>query len=202
MKTITIGRGPENTVTLDDPKISRHHALLRCYPFGKMEIVDLSQNGTFVNGMRIPSNKPYPLTRKDIVTFAHAEKLDWKQVPVPYRRIKLLVLWAIAMFAVILIGSYFYSKHSGLGTGIEDSPQVGIPESSSRGFTPVDSIKRGDNKSDKRFVFPQTKSNNNSKGEKKEINIDTTKTQKTEKDGLPNDVLPKKEDTLEQSVLL
>ena len=200
MKTITIGRGPENMVTLDDPKISRHHALLRCYPLGKIEIVDISQNGTFVNGMQIASNKPYPLTRKDIVIFAHAEKLDWKRVPAPYRRIKYLIMLAIALIAAIIIGSYFYARRDTSHTGIDDAPPptptpvgVSVPGC---GLTPADSIKKTEKKSDDRFIFPQNKKTN-SKGRNEERKKETSKTQKEDKD-----VPSKKEDVQEQSVLL
>ena len=199
MKTITIGRGPENMVTLDDPKISRHHALLRCYPWGKMEIVDISQNGTFVNGMQIASNKPYPLTRKDIVIFAHAEKLDWKRVPAPYRRIKYLIMLAIALIAAIIIGSHFYAKRDTSHTGLDDAPSptpVGVGVPGGCGLTPADSIKKTEKKSDDRFIFPQNKKTN-SKGRNEERKKETSKTQKEDKDVPSN-----KEDVQEQSVLL
>lgn len=162
MKTITIGRGPENMVTLDAPQTSRHHALLRCYPFGKLEIVDLSQNGTYVNGMRIASNKPYPITRKDIVIFAHAEKLNWKRVPAPYRRIKYLTLLILALIAAIIIGIYYYANRDTSHTGIEDVPQYAAPAIPA----PIqkDSIKKKTIDPEKKFVFP-------SKSEAKKKNV-------------------------------
>lgn len=195
MKTITIGRGPENMVTLDDPKISRHHALLRCYPWGKMEIVDISQNGTFVNGMQIASNKPYPLTRKDIVIFAHAEKLDWKRVQSPYRRIKYLIMLCVALLAAIIIGLYFYSKREISHTGIEDAPQYAAPAIPTPKVSVPDKVKEEEKKTDDRFVFPQNKKTN-SKEKKEEKKKDASKTQKNDKDE-PS----KKEDAQEQSVL-
>lgn len=196
MKTITIGRGPENMVTLDDPKISRHHALLRCYPLGKMEIVDISQNGTFVNGMQIASNKPYPLTRKDIVIFAHAEKLDWKRVPAPYRRIKYITLLIIALLTAIISGLYFYSKRDTSHTGIEDAPQYVAPAVPSSKSNVPENTKEEEKKSDDRFVFPQNKKNN-SNGKQKEKHKEKSKTQKQEKDESS-----KPEEVPEQSVLL
>lgn len=198
MKTITIGRGPENMVTLDDPKISRHHALLRCYPWGKMEIVDISQNGTFVNGMQIASNRPYPLTRKDVVSFAHAEKLDWKRVPAPYRRIKHILLLIIAFIALIIWGAYIFSKHNP-HMSLKDAPPP--PCVLSNGRTPVDSIVdsiKSEKKSDDRFVFPQPKKTN-TKEKKKAANKDTSKTQTQEKDEVS---MPEEVPEQEQSVLL
>jgi pSer/pThr/pTyr-binding forkhead associated (FHA) protein len=51
--TITVGRGTENDVVLDDPKVSRRHARIRCVG-GTCHVQDLdSSNGTFINGERI-----------------------------------------------------------------------------------------------------------------------------------------------------
>jgi len=50
---VTIGRDPASTLVVDDLMVSRHHAELRPTSDG-YEIVDLgSQNGTFVNGVRV-----------------------------------------------------------------------------------------------------------------------------------------------------
>lgn len=49
----TIGRDPKNDLTLDDPRVSRNHALVRVTTEG-VTLTDLnSGNGTFVNGQRI-----------------------------------------------------------------------------------------------------------------------------------------------------
>jgi hypothetical protein len=193
MKTITIGRGPENQVTLDDPKISRRHALLRCYPLGKMEIVDLSQNGTFVNGMQIANNKPYPLTRKDIVIFAHAEKLDWKQVPSPYRRIRNLILLTVTLVVAIIVCLYYFTKIDTSRTGIENAPQYVGPTIPSPKSNATENVKVEENKSDNRFVFPQHKKGNPKGTDKQKEAPKTNKQEKTE----PS----KKEEFQEQSVL-
>lgn len=50
-ETITLGREVDNTITLDDPRISRHHARLQLLPTGTVLIEDLgSMNGTFIEG--------------------------------------------------------------------------------------------------------------------------------------------------------
>ncbi|NDJ79160.1 MAG: FHA domain-containing protein, partial [Chloroflexi bacterium] len=50
---ITIGRRHDNTIVLDDSRISRQHAQLR-YRQGAFVLYDLgSRGGTFVNGARI-----------------------------------------------------------------------------------------------------------------------------------------------------
>jgi pSer/pThr/pTyr-binding forkhead associated (FHA) protein len=52
--------------------ISRSHAELRLdSPAGGVTVVDLgSSNGTFVDGVRIPANKPIPLKNGAVVRFA------------------------------------------------------------------------------------------------------------------------------------
>jgi ABC-type multidrug transport system ATPase subunit/pSer/pThr/pTyr-binding forkhead associated (FHA) protein len=50
---VTIGRDPGNAIVVDDLMVSRHHAELRPTATG-FEMVDLgSQNGTFINGVRV-----------------------------------------------------------------------------------------------------------------------------------------------------
>jgi phage tail-like protein len=59
---LTIGRTPENSLSLADTLVSRHHAELRMEPEGPT-LTDLrSSNGTFVEGIRLPPNQPRLLT--------------------------------------------------------------------------------------------------------------------------------------------
>ena len=170
MKTITIGRGPENMVTLDDPQTSRHHALLRCYPLGKIEIVDLSQNGTFVNGISNLKRLYGAGTR--------------------YRRFKLLILSILALLVAIIAGAIFLANRDKSITGIENAPassgiSAPIPQNS-------DSLKNKEKQEDieKRFVFPQKskdkknkgKSENKKVGNKKEDNNKESKDEKQEQE--------------------
>jgi DNA-binding CsgD family transcriptional regulator len=54
---ITIGKSPDNDVVLDDPVVSRLHAVIERYAAG-WAIRDLgSRNGTYVNGERIGSER-------------------------------------------------------------------------------------------------------------------------------------------------
>ena len=106
MKVISIGRGEDCNIVLSDNVISRRHAILKIHATGKMELIDMGQNGTFVNGIKLTPNVPYPVTRKDIVSFAHVKQLDWSLIPnttLIYRYIALgiisaLVIAIIAMF--------------------------------------------------------------------------------------------------------
>lgn len=172
MKTITIGRGPENMVTLNDAKTSRRHALLRCHPTGKMEIVDLSQNGTFVNGMKIPSNKPYPISRKDIIVFAHAETLNWDDVPNPYRFIKISALVLLLCIILLCVGIGLYSFIDSRRPSIEEAPEYVEPSvSATEGKTQEDTTQKA--KVKKKIVFPtksksKEQTNKDAKEEKKD----------------------------------
>lgn len=51
MKTITIGRHPDNNVVINDPIVGRHHLRIMQYDDGHYSVLDLnSTNGTYVNG--------------------------------------------------------------------------------------------------------------------------------------------------------
>lgn len=101
MKVITIGRDPECNIVLDDNLISRRHAVLRLHGTGKIEIIDYSSNGTFINGTRIVSNTPLKIHRKDAVSFAHAKTLDWSQIPDPSRKPRMIII--IVFIALVLV---------------------------------------------------------------------------------------------------
>src|SRR5690242_3465141 len=59
---LTIGRTPDNDLSLPDTLVSRHHAEIRLEPEG-LTLTDLhSSNGTFVDGARLPPNQPRLLT--------------------------------------------------------------------------------------------------------------------------------------------
>lgn len=109
MKIITIGRGEDCNIILSDPVISRKHALLKIYPTGKMEIVDMGQNGTYVNGVRLAPNTPYPVTRKDVISFAQVRQLDWKSVPDNMLYIK-YVLAGVAVILVLVLALFIKNR--------------------------------------------------------------------------------------------
>jgi two-component system response regulator HupR/HoxA len=50
----TIGRAPGNTIVLENPKVSRQHAVIRVHEDGSYVVSDLgSANGTYLNGRRV-----------------------------------------------------------------------------------------------------------------------------------------------------
>lgn len=103
MKTVTIGRGDGCTITIDDEMMSRRHAIIKIPTFGGMEIVDMSKNGTFVNGVRLRPNVPFPVTRKDVVNFADVHQLDWSKIPDPLKYYKLGAIVVAGIIVLILV---------------------------------------------------------------------------------------------------
>ena len=102
MKVYSIGRDQGCDIVMNDNTdvISRRHAVLNVMSSGKMTIVDQSQNGTYVNGIRISSNVPVPVTRKDNISLAHVARLDWNRVP---KTIGITQYAIIAVAAVVII---------------------------------------------------------------------------------------------------
>lgn len=103
MKVYSIGREYGCDIVIDDNTdvISRRHATLNVSPSGKMTIVDMSHNGTYVNGIRISPNVPVPVTRKDNISFAHVARLDWERIPNTQATILRYVL--LGVLAVVLV---------------------------------------------------------------------------------------------------
>jgi len=140
MKTITIGRGDGANIIIDNEMISRRHAILKISTFGKMEIVDMGRNGTFVNGIRLRPNVPFPVTRKDVVRFADKDspyKLDWSLVPDNSKIYKIAIAAIIALLAIILLVFSIRScisneeKKPSAPTYIETAPEQTPMENSS-----------------------------------------------------------------------
>ncbi|MCD9194317.1 ABC transporter ATP-binding protein/permease [Streptomyces albireticuli] len=69
-RTVRIGRGADNDLTVDDLVVSRRHAELRALPDGGYEIVDLgSHNGTYLNGSLVHRA---PVRPGDIIGIGHS----------------------------------------------------------------------------------------------------------------------------------
>lgn len=106
MKIISIGSSKGCNIYIDADGISKRHALIYIEPTGKMQIVDTSENGTFINGARIKSHTATPVKRRDIVTFANGQRLDWRRVPNPSKKVYWVVgvlLLCITCLAVFLL---------------------------------------------------------------------------------------------------
>ena len=65
--SVTIGRGADNSVQIDDESISRRHAVLHVGPV--MRIEDLgSSNGTKLRDVAIPPNRPHDVNVNELMT--------------------------------------------------------------------------------------------------------------------------------------
>lgn len=82
-KVYTIGRDSTCDIVIMDPTdvVSRLHATLKVNGNGKYVLIDQSTNGTYVNGIRMTTNEEVPVTRKDVISFAHIRDLDWNKIP-------------------------------------------------------------------------------------------------------------------------
>lgn len=112
MKSYTIGREENSNIIISDPSkmVSRHHATLTVNGT-KMTIMDHSSNGTFINGIKISSNTPVPVTRKDVVSFANIYDLDWNRIPNPANKIVTICCSAFIAIAAIVAATYYVVQH-------------------------------------------------------------------------------------------
>ena len=75
----TLGRAPDNDIILEDPKVSRHHAVI-AFTGERYSITDLeSANGAFVNGIMVRESN-HPLRAGDVISLGDTE-LTFYEVP-------------------------------------------------------------------------------------------------------------------------
>jgi len=77
MKTIRVGRSPQNDVVLENDKlVSSQHLQIVCDENKLFYIKDLnSTNGTFLNGRKITGDKVFPLFLSDSIRIGKTELL-------------------------------------------------------------------------------------------------------------------------------
>lgn len=131
-KTYTIGRDSQCDIVINDQTdvISRVHAILRIAGRRKMTITDQSCNGTYINGIRIASNVEVPVSRKDVISFAHIRDLDWSELPgAGHTGWKYLLVSLLSVFMLVGIGYGIYRQLNGnIKPGMpEDKPQTAMP---------------------------------------------------------------------------
>ena len=103
-KVYTIGRDPSCDIVIADSTdvVSRVHASLKVKGTGKYLLVDQGRNGTYINGIKMSPNEEIPVTRKDVISFAHVADLDWNQIPKEKSK---GMLWGIlTAMAIVIIG--------------------------------------------------------------------------------------------------
>ncbi|MEM4261216.1 MAG: FHA domain-containing protein [Candidatus Woesearchaeota archaeon] len=87
-KIIRIGRGKDNDIVVDNPNVSKNHAIIK-FINNSIIIEDLnSSNGTYVNNKKISSSV---ITEKDEVTLSKHYKLDIKSLTIKSDIIKTTV---------------------------------------------------------------------------------------------------------------
>ena len=128
-KVYTIGRDPQSDIVINDNTdvVSRLHATIRIEG-SKMFLIDQSQNGTYVNGMRMSANEEIPVSREDTISFANVAELDWTLLPDPkkaqMKTIGIVVAALIAIAAIVFGVLYFTNNNKGQTT--EEKPDTTI----------------------------------------------------------------------------
>lgn len=112
-KVYTIGRDEACDIVINDHTdvVSRLHATLRYEGKGKYVLVDQSLNGTYVNGIKMTANEEIPVTRKDVISFAHVQELDWSRVPKPGLSGVAKGLIAVVVVLLLAAGCYWGWKY-------------------------------------------------------------------------------------------
>lgn len=81
-KSVTVGRDALSTIMVNDPEVSRQHALIFRASSGIFQIQDLgSTNGTYVNGNRLGS-EPSVLKPLDVITMGGAVTLVLREIEI------------------------------------------------------------------------------------------------------------------------
>lgn len=175
MKAYSIGRDQSCDIVINDSTdvVSRRHAVLNVLSWGKFTIIDQSSNGTYVNGIRITSNVPVPVTRKDIISFAHVAKLDWNSVPSSNAWMRYLIIGFIGIFLVLsgFFAYHYVSGHNGASQNVELRDSVRTDKGNSKAKKNTDSISASKGKSDavkKKITPPKVKSKPEKSGKTKE----------------------------------
>lgn len=127
-KVYTIGRDSSCDIVIADTTdvVSRVHASLKVKGPGKYVLIDQSRNGTYVNGIRMSANEEIPVTREDIISFAHVQDLDWSQIPKGSNP-KMAAI--IIVIAVLVIGLVCFFIATSREDAVETTPmEETVPE--------------------------------------------------------------------------
>lgn len=183
-KIYTIGREESCDIVIPDQTdvVSRLHATLRIDSKGKYFLNDQSRNGTYINGMKMASNVEVPVSRKDVVSFAHIYNLDWTQIPKQNNRwnIGIIALLCIVFMTAAIYATLKYLKK----TPIKDTPTSGqqyVPSNTPINNTPIndtdsvgsDSIALPDSVKEEVKEQPKNEKGKKVKEEKVEEHVDS-----------------------------
>lgn len=195
-KVYTIGRDPQSDIVINDNTdiVSRLHATIRIEG-SKMFLIDQSQNGTYVNGMRMSANEEIPVSREDTISFANVAELDWTLLPDPKKaqmRTIGIVVAALIAIAAIVFGVLYFMDDKGKTTKEEpntttttDSTTVSNDEEENTvesDTIPVETVTTPEEPT------PSTPSGGKKKGSNKEKKEEQPKEEKTETPKPENDI--------------
>ena len=195
-KVYTIGRDPQSDIVINDNTdvVSRLHATIRIEG-SKMFLIDQSQNGTYVNGMRMSANEEIPVSREDTISFANIAELDWTLLPDPKKaqmRTIGIVVAALIAIAAIVFGVLYFMDDKGKTTKEEpnttittDSTTVSNDEEENTvesDTIPVETVTTPEEPT------PSTPSGGKKKGSNKEKKEEQPKEEKTETPKPENDI--------------
>lgn len=192
MKTYSIGRETTCDIVINDSTnvISRRHAIVNVTSLGKITITDQSHNGTYVNGMRINSNVPVPVTRKDSVSFAQIARLDWNLIPNPMAIYKYIAAGVVALLVVVLLFTLFKpgstsGNNSDNDNVVTDTAKVVTPEElaereAARRDSITKAVKDSINKENAKKQPVNKKKTDNQQVKQEKKQKDTTKPKKEE----------------------
>lgn len=107
-RIISIGTNAMNTIQLHSDMVSRFHATIKQKNDGKWYICDHSSNGTSVNGVTIPKNQDFPITKRDEIKCAGETVLNPISGNGGGRKPIGAILAGISVAAVIAIGVAAY----------------------------------------------------------------------------------------------
>lgn len=130
-KIYTIGRDEGCDIVIPDSTdvISRLHATIRVESNDKIYLIDQSRNGTYVNGMKMSSNVEIPISREDVVSFAHIYNLDWTLVPKHKGNTIKTVLIILASLIIMTGIAYAILSYLNNQKSVDDTgTTTGIPE--------------------------------------------------------------------------
>ena len=195
-KVYTIGRDPQSDIVINDNTdvVSRLHATIRIEG-SKMFLIDQSQNGTYVNGMRMSANEEIPVSREDTISFANVAELDWTLLPDPKKaqmRTIGIVVAALIAIAAIVFGILYFMDDKGKTTKEEpnttittDSTTISNDEEENTvesDTIPVETVTTPEEPT------PSTPSGGKKKGSNKEKKEEQPKEEKTETPKPENDI--------------
>lgn len=143
MKKITIGRGRECDIIIDDSTdtVSRRQAVITFSPFGSMKLYDTSSNGTYANGVKVEKPVGMAIKRGDNINFAHVADLDWEKVRNPYRKIIIsLVVMLLAAVIVSVLFIFLTDRISSISDKEMNDKETIVDQNDNIGITQEDSL--------------------------------------------------------------